>query len=83
MISGRHVKSGVRGAPGELDVRVQSMRSIATVTVLGLVGVARAEDDPFAMLRERDREWSFELATGPSLGALAPRSCVRLGHHRW
>ncbi len=48
------------------------MRAIAAVTVAGLVGVAHAEDDPFAMLRERDRAWTFELATGPSIGALAP-----------
>ena len=48
------------------------MRSIAAVAVLGWFGVAHAEDDPFAMLRERDREWTFELTAGASLAALAP-----------
>ncbi|MBC7973549.1 MAG: hypothetical protein H7138_01095, partial [Myxococcales bacterium] len=43
-------------------------------------GVARADEDPlgsaragdpFAMLQERERAWTFELTTGASLAALA------------
>ena len=45
----------------------------------GIVAIAwlapravRADDDPFAVLREVDRAWTFELASGPSRALLAP-----------
>jgi hypothetical protein len=48
------------------------MKLVVVVTLVALVSGARADDDPFAMLRERERAWTFELVTGPSIGALAP-----------
>jgi hypothetical protein len=47
------------------------MKLAVAVILIALVGSARADDDPFAMLREPERAWTFELVTGPSLEALA------------
>lgn len=48
------------------------MKLVVLLTLVGLVSRARADDDPFAMLRERDRAWTFELVSGPSLAGLVP-----------
>jgi hypothetical protein len=48
-----------------------AMMAIVATSLLG-PAVASADDDPFAMLHERERTWTFELVTGPSLAALSP-----------
>ena len=62
-----------RGATA-LHCMDMQLRAVQAMTVMlasaVLAGAAQADDDPFAMLRERDRSWTFELVTGPSLDAL-------------
>ena len=47
-----------------------AMKLVVVLTLVGLVGPARADDEPFAMLREDGRAWTFELVRGPALDAL-------------
>jgi hypothetical protein len=42
----------------------------ALLALLATVTLAQADDDPFAMLKDPKRTWSFEIVTGPSVDKL-------------
>lgn len=54
------------------------MKTLVVCVLLGTAAIARAGGDPFAMLQDQKRTWSFEIVTGRSIGALAPIKDSRL-----